>query len=145
MNPTTNRRTYTFVEAKVGRGKFLVEGVGIITGNGIVVNIFGGEQSHIGAIVLAIPRSSLVDPGETSATSSVLTLTGHKDDHIARPAAEMIARKMGFPVVATVGVHVDNATVKDIDRLVSNSKKVIRKLLFKMDGIVHLSESTKET
>lgn len=137
-NPTSYGTTYDFVEVQVGREKFVVEGVGMITRNGIIVNIFGGEQSHIGAVVLAIPRSSLRNPNETSATSSVLTLTGHKDDHVAKPAAEMIARKLGFPVVVTVGVHVNGATVEDIDKLITNSEEVVRKLLSEMEDILHL-------
>lgn len=43
------------------------------------VVITGGEIPHLGSIALGIPRPSLQSPAHTSATVSVLTLTGHKE------------------------------------------------------------------
>lgn len=44
----------------------------------------GGSRPHIGCTVLAFPRPSLSGDGHTSATSSVLNVTGHKDEAICR-------------------------------------------------------------
>ena len=67
-----------------GQGQYRVEARGILIGNELMVAIYGGTAPHIGAIAIAIPRPSLQDPNTTSATSSVFTLVGHKDDVIAR-------------------------------------------------------------
>ena len=44
----------------------------------------GGGKPHIGCTVLSIPRPSLTGDGSISVTSSVLSLTGHKDETICR-------------------------------------------------------------
>ena len=64
-------------------------------------------KTHLGCIALGVPRPSLQDPERTSATVSVLTLTGHKEDEIARPAAHFLASKLKVPVVVACGIHDD--------------------------------------
>jgi hypothetical protein len=54
------------------------------SGDDVVVVLGGGERPHIGALAVAIPRPSLADPEQTSSTSSVITLLGHKDDELYR-------------------------------------------------------------
>ncbi len=71
------------------------------------VVITGGEIPHLGAVALGVPRPSLKDPGRISATVSVLTLTGHKEDEIARPAALFLASSLKAPVVVSCGIHND--------------------------------------
>jgi hypothetical protein len=117
-----------FVEEKrvsVGEGKFTVNLAATITRNGIIVIILGGERPHIGAIALSIPRPSLADSSRLSATTSVLTLTGHKDDEVARPAAEKLATELNQIVVAVVGLHVEHAKKEDLKKLLANSTEAI--------------------
>ena len=45
-------------------------------------------KPHIGCAVLAIPRPSLKSDGSMSCTSSVLNLSGHKDETLCRLLAE---------------------------------------------------------
>ncbi len=71
------------------------------------VVITGGEIPHLGSVALGVPRPSLQDPERTSATVSVLTLTGHKEDEIARPAAHFLASRLKAPVVVSCGIHND--------------------------------------
>lgn len=78
------------------------------------VVITGGEVPHLGAVALGIPRPSLQNPEHTSATVSVLTLTGHKDDEVARPAAHFLAGRLNAPVVVSCGIHKDNVKPGDI-------------------------------
>jgi len=80
------------------------------------VVITGGEIPHLGAIALGIPRPSLQNPEQTSATVSVLTLTGHKEDEIARPAAHFLAGRLNAPVVVSCGIHNDDIKPEDIQR-----------------------------
>ena len=48
----------------------------------------GGERSHIGCTVLAVPRPSLDGSGKMSSTASVLNVMGHKDEEVCRYLAE---------------------------------------------------------
>lgn len=109
-----------------------MEGSANRTGNGVVVLILGGEEPHIGAVAIAIPRPSLKDKTKTSATCSVYTLLGHKDDALAKPTAERLARELNEVVVAIAGIHVEAATEEEIRIVTDNSRNVIEHLLQQM-------------
>ena len=51
-------------------------------GDDIVLILAGGDKPHIGCVVQAVPRPSLTNDGSISVTSSVLNLTGHKDEFL---------------------------------------------------------------
>ncbi|KKM12843.1 hypothetical protein SY88_01550 [Clostridiales bacterium PH28_bin88] len=106
-----------------------VRGTAVVTGNGIVVHLFGGELPHVGSIVVSQPRPSLQAGGGTSCTSSTLNLVGHKDDELARPVAEMLSRKLNQVVVVVAGVHVDAATAQEIRQLSQHGMGVAKRLL----------------
>jgi len=126
MNNNTSGRLWY---ATHGEGKYRVEARGILIGNDLMVAIYGATAPHIGAIAIAIPRPSLKDPSITSATSSVFTLVGHKDDVIARREAEGLASCLNQVVVVLAGVHVDQATDMDIQELVAASSECVKTLL----------------
>lgn len=94
-------------------------------GKDIVICIGGGEKKHIGAAALAVPRPSLKNIGETSATASVLCLVGHKDDILARNTALRLAAAFKTNVLVSVGLHIDGATEADINSLQENFDKLI--------------------
>lgn len=106
--------------ATVGEGRMEVRGTAVVTGDGVVVHLFGGELPHVGSIVVSQPRPSLQPGGGTSCTSSTLNLVGHKDDELARPVAEKLAKGLNQVVVVVAGVHVDNATAQEIRQLMQN-------------------------
>ena len=83
----------------------------------ILLYIKGGDKPHIGCTVMAVPRPSLSGNGERSVTSSVMNLTGHKDENICRMLAEDVCRTSGKTVVCTGGVHLENITVRQMNRL----------------------------
>ena len=74
------------------------------------IEVQGGERPHIGTVVMSVPRPSLTGSGEISVTSSVINITGHKDEHICRYLAEQTAQYSNAVVVCTGGFHVDNIT-----------------------------------
>ncbi|WP_425060435.1 hypothetical protein [Sporomusa carbonis] len=92
-----------------------------------------GGKAHIGAVALGIPRSSLADPGQASASVSVLTVTGHIDDEVARPAAHFLAKALKQIVVVSCGIHYDKITAEDI--LVV--KKLVQEILEDFYANVH--------
>ncbi|HHW42314.1 hypothetical protein GFC01_01875 [Desulfofundulus thermobenzoicus] len=112
-----------------GEGKHRVQLQATFTEEGIILTILGGEKPHIGAMVLAEPRPSLADPALTSCTTTVVPRLGHKDDEIARPLAEELARRSGQPVVAVAGLHVEKAQKEDIDLLVKHAREAMAELL----------------
>jgi hypothetical protein len=116
----------------VGRGKHQVVLTAIITVDGLIISLLGGDRPHVGAMAVGIPRLSLKDPSKTSATTSVFTLVGHKDDEVARPAAERIAKILNQTVIVVAGIHIDQAEDEDIERIANNSKKAVEVFLRKI-------------
>ena len=76
------------VVKKISTPDFDIEAGAAKIGEDILINIQGGEKPHIGCPIMAEPRPSLSGNGERSVTSSVLNLTGHKDESICRSLAE---------------------------------------------------------
>jgi len=109
----------------VGKGKYRINLIAIITMDGLIVNILGGEKPHVGAIAIGLPRPSLMDPSRLSATTSVFTLVGHKDDEVARPAAERLAEELNQTVVVVAGMHIERAKDEDIRKLTRNSMQAV--------------------
>lgn len=118
-----------------GEGKFKITLIATITDEGLVAQIYGGEKPHLGAIALSTPRPSLADPEQVSCTTIVIPLPGHKDDQVAKPVAEEIAKAWGSQVLAVVGIHVDNAGDKDIEKLTDNCHRVKNALLEGLCGL----------
>jgi len=116
-------------EVESGTGKHKVYLFATVTQGGIMTVLVGGERPHLGAMVLSVPRQSQLNPGTVSCTSSVIPLTGHKDDKAAKPLAELLARKTSLPVSVSAGIHVDHASPEDIKKLKENSMDCGMKLL----------------
>jgi hypothetical protein len=101
-------------------------------GQDLLIAIWGGERPHIGAVAIAQPRQSLKDPRLTSATASVFCYPGHKDDGIAKEAAEKIASALNANVTITVGIHWDDIDEAAIHRIVENSRELISMIIEKI-------------
>ena len=100
-----------------------------LIGEDVLVAIWGGEKPHIGAVAVAQPRPSLEDPELTSSSASVICLVGHKEDELAKAAAEILAAALKTQVVVTAGIHWDNLASKAIQRIVRNSEILVDKIL----------------
>jgi len=112
-------------------------------GDDVLVAIWGGEKPHIGAVAIAQPRPSLKDPQVTSATASVICLVGHKEDELAKAAAEILAAALETHVVVTAGIHWDNLTPDAIERIIRNSETLIDMILEKCIAHFHLFKEGK--
>lgn len=88
-------------------------------GDDILIVVKGGDEPHIGTVVLAVPRPSLTGDGSKSATSSVLNVIGHKDEEICRMLAEKASKKYGVTAVCTGGIHVDHMDGEQIREVVA--------------------------
>jgi len=115
---------------------YILEAKIISCGTDIAVNISGGSVPHIGAVALATPRPSINKHEHISATASILCVSGHKEDLLARDAALRLASKFNTTVLVSVGMHVDSATVGDIKKLNANfAALVLRVETLLQDGI----------
>ncbi|HIH29602.1 MAG TPA: hypothetical protein HA260_07355 [Thermoplasmata archaeon] len=101
-----------------GRGKYKVWLQHHYIGDDIVFFLGGGQRSHIGGVVIAEPKKKV----------EAIRLSGHYDDIVLLPIAEAACEKYKKKVVAVGGVHVDNATKQEIDLLVENCKKLVKKI-----------------
>ncbi len=97
-----------------------------------VVCIWGGEAPHVGAVAMATPRPSLADPEVLSATASVFTYVGHKEDDLAKAAAEVLSAALDAKVVVTAGMHWDNIDADGIEMVKNNARALIDSLLQEM-------------
>jgi hypothetical protein len=106
-------------------GRFDISATVHLIGRDLLVAIWGGDYPHIGAVAAAQPRQSLRDPGVTSATASVICYVGHKEDSMAKAAAEYLAATFNTRVVVTAGIHWDNLTDADIRQVLKNGEVLL--------------------
>ncbi len=97
-------------------------------GDDLAVVLEGGA-AHIGAIGVAQPRPSFSDPARMSATSSVYTFLGHKEDDIARAMAQELARKLECRVVVLAGLHWDKITGEGIGEVVLMCRNLTERII----------------
>lgn len=95
-------------------GRVRVDINAITMGKDICVVINGGEVPHLGAVAISQTRPSLDNPHELSASTSVFTLVGHKEDEVARKAAHTLTKKTGKNIVVCCGIHLANITAEEI-------------------------------
>lgn len=98
-------------------------------GSDLNISIYGGDRGHIGAVAVAQPRPSLADPTITSASTSVITLCGHKEDRLACSVAEQVAKEIDGVVSVACGIHVDLADEEQIQVIIYAVKALVERLL----------------
>jgi hypothetical protein len=94
--------------------------VAVLVGADLSVTLGGGPAPHVGALALGVPRPSLADPSLVSASVSVLTVTGHKEDELARSWAHALAAEFDCRAVVSAGIHIDGATGDDLRAFADN-------------------------
>lgn len=85
----------------------------------IIGSFLAVEAGLISAALCWRFPGSLSGDGHTSDTSSVLNVTGHKDEAICRYLAEKAAAAYGCVVCCSGGFHVDHITEDQISELMS--------------------------
>ncbi len=98
---------------------------GFVIGSDVQICLYGGDAPHIGGAAMALPYKSHSKP---SAALSSLSVPKHKDEIACRAAAKKVAIELGCVVVATGGIHYDNATIDDIGRINSTIEELAHEL-----------------
>ena len=114
---------------EAGTGRHRLWGTAQLSHDGLSVNLLGGEVPHIGAVAVSIPRVSLSSPRRRSATTSVFTIVGHKEDELARSVASELARRLGVITVVVAGVHIRRAGPADIATVLGNANQAVKAIL----------------
>lgn len=97
-----------------GKGKHKVQLDRYELGDDVLLVIQGGEKPHVGSVVVC-------EPGKEA---RLIRLGSHKDYIVLRPLAETACEKFKTTVVAVGGIHIDDATKKDIDIIIQNCKEI---------------------
>jgi CO dehydrogenase/acetyl-CoA synthase epsilon subunit len=74
------------------------------------------------------------DHENNRASVSVITRLGHKDDAIAQQAAYLISKSTKRPVCVVAGVHLDNITTEEIDKILENATLAVEDFL-SLEGV----------
>ena len=85
-------------------------------------------MAHVGAVAMGCPRP-LVNGEIRKATLSSISAMCHRDDIMARQAAEQLATELDRRVAVTCGVHIDNATRDEVKILLDQCKKLCGMIL----------------
>ncbi len=112
----------------IGADKLKIEIQIVILGDDICITFSGGDKPHIGCAVISIPRPSLSDKNETSCTTSVFNIVGHKDDYVACYISERIAKKFNKTIVVTGGIHIENITLEEIEDIKLLADEVVKEI-----------------
>lgn len=110
-----------------GEGKFEVKLRASALGNDMAVSIFN-FAAHIGAVAIGE-----FDFEHNRASVSVVTRLGHKDDAIAQKAAYQICKSTQKPVCVIAGVHLDNITIDEINKIMENVTILIDNFIKKLN------------
>lgn len=108
------------LERTAGRTTLLLEWEKV--GEDCLARLTGGT-THIGAVALGI-----FDRESGRASSSVLTVPGHREDEIALLGARKLSGACREPTVFVAGIHVDGITIKEIEEIVTVSEEMIDEL-----------------
>lgn len=112
-----------------GQGKYKIYFHALFCGKDISISVFGGDLAHIGAVAVGVPRKSLTGDGSNSSSASVICITGHKEDLIARDLALKISSKYLCNTSVSVGIHIDNGKKNDFMIIDKNVKNLIDRFI----------------
>ena len=117
---------------ETSRGRFKAYGFVQVVGEDILVSVWGGTRPHIGAVGIAVPRHSLKNPRQWSATSSNFTFPGHKEDVLVKKISEKLAARLKKNVVVAAGIHWDGITLKEIKTIEALTGELSDQILNKL-------------
>jgi len=83
-------------------------------GEDILLVLQGGEKPHIGSMIVC-------EPGKET---RVVRLGSHKDYIVLEPLAVTACEKYKTTVVAVGGIHIEQASQKDIELVIRNCKEL---------------------
>lgn len=120
-------KTWEIIVGKGTRYEIVLQAVEC--GNDLNVSLCGGTRHHVGAVALAYPKGISGKEAPRSAKVSVICVKGHRDDVIAKAAANYLATAINCHVSVAAGVHIDAATQAEIKILLANCTEACTKFI----------------
>jgi len=120
------------VHVSTAASRLKLEARAIRIGTDILVILWGGSRPHIGAVAAAQPRPSLADAQRISASCSVLTYSGHKEDTVVKRVSEQLSAALNTQVVVTAGMHWDNLGLTDLRIIDERVEDILSQLTKKL-------------
>ena len=102
---------------KVGRIEITLEAKKI--GDDYLLTLTGGRE-HIGAVAIG-----LFDEKSQRASSSVVTLPGHREEQLALQGARQVSKTTKKTTVFVAGIHQDNISPEEIKDIVSTAEGIV--------------------
>ena len=84
----------------------------------LLIIVGGGEKTHIGNVVMSAPGHK----------TQILKYDNHKDYVVLEPIAKKVCEKYKKVVVVVGGIHIENASKKDIELIIKNCEYLIEKV-----------------
>jgi len=106
-----------------GEGRARIDVTVNSMGGDLVVRIYN-QNAHLGAVAIGD-----YDDEHERASVSVITRLGHKDDALAREAAYLLSKSTRRPVCVIAGVHLDNITREEIDKILANTRIAVSEII----------------
>ena len=106
-----------------GEGRAKIDVAVDSMGSDLVVRIYN-QDAHVGAVAIGD-----YDHEHERASVSLITRLGHKDDVVAKEAAYLLSKSMRRSVCVVAGVHVDNITAEEIDKILANTRIAVGEII----------------
>ncbi|MDD3042829.1 MAG: hypothetical protein PHV51_05770 [Methanosarcinaceae archaeon] len=114
------------IKSEAGRIKLLLDIKKL--GEDYLLTLTGGK-AHAGAVAVG-----LFDKTSKRASSSVITLPGHREDRIALDGARQVSRATRTTTVFVVGIHFEDISPVEIEWIVSTSEKMLAEFIKKVES-----------
>lgn len=98
----------------VGEGKYKTWARKEKIGDDLLIIVGGGEKTHIGSIIICEP----------SKKTRIIRMGRHKDHIIIKPIAEKASKKYKTKTIGLGGIHIDNASDKEIKKIIDNCERL---------------------
>ncbi|RXA20499.1 hypothetical protein EQO05_05065 [Methanosarcina sp. MSH10X1] len=109
------------IKRKVGKIEIALDAKKI--GEDYLFTLTGGEE-HVGAVALG-----LYDEKSQRASSSVLTMPGHREEYLALQGARQVSRATKKTSVFVAGIHQDNVSPEEIRDIVSAADEMLESFI----------------
>ncbi len=106
---------------KVSRIEIILEAKKI--GDDYLLTLTGGRE-HVGAVAVG-----LYDEKSQRASSSVLTLPGHREEQLALQGARQVSRATKKTTVFIAGIHQENINPEEIKDIVSTAEEMVQSFI----------------
>ncbi|NEW05904.1 hypothetical protein GK047_07745 [Paenibacillus sp. SYP-B3998] len=93
------------------------------------VFLISGGQAHIGAAAVAYPKDHQI-------LCETLTIPGHREGQLAVELAKLAASRLNRTVSVLMGIHVEQATRKDINEIIKNVQHAMRQELERIEALL---------